>query len=326
MTAKKFGRGSLIVCLLAIIAGCVLVIIDRQAVVDWLKLRNYTAPAAVQSLAAEDTMTGHAEHLFYVNHPDITRGQDFTSHCPSGSEKTVVLGCYVGNDAGIYIYSVTDPRLQGVEQVTAAHEMLHAAYRRLSAGDKAEIDAMLQNYYDHDLTDQRVKDVIAAYKKSEPHDVINEMHSVFGTEVANLPGPLEQYYAQYFTDRSKVTGYAAAYESEFTSRQEQLKAYDAQLGQLKSQIDMGEQSLKSQEAALNSQDRQLTKYQQGQDYTDYNALAPAYNAAVDRYRAEVQSVKALIHQYNDIVSKRNAIALQEAQLMQDLSAGSVPSQ
>lgn len=311
--------------MLGLIATCAWILLDRQAVLDWSKLRDYQAPATVQTLAGDDTMTAGAQHLFYVNHPDITTGDAFTSHCPSGSEKTVVLGCYIGNDNGIYIYRVTDSRLQGVEQVTAAHEMLHAAYRRLSDGERSKVDAMLQDYYQHDLTDQRIKDVIAAYRKSEPNDVVNEMHSVFGTEIANLPPALETYYKQYFADRSKVTAYAAAYEDEFTSRQNQLKAYDTQLSQLKSQIEDGEQSLKSQGTDLNAQNEQLAQDQESQNYAAYNALVPSYNAAVSRYHTQANAVRALINQYNDIVSKRNAIALEEEQLMQALSASSVPS-
>ena len=35
-----------------------------------------------------------------------------------------------------YIYNVNDERLNGLKEVTAAHEMLHAAYERLPESDK----------------------------------------------------------------------------------------------------------------------------------------------------------------------------------------------
>jgi hypothetical protein len=321
MKRSRIQTGLLIV--LIVIGGVVLV--KRQAVLDWWKLRGYTPPAAVVELAADDTMTPEAEHLLYVNHPDITAGQAFTSHCPAGGEKTVVLGCYVGNDTGIYIYKVTDSRLDGVEQVTAAHEMLHAAYRRLSNSERAKVDAMLTDYYEHDLTDQRIKDTIAAYKQSEPHDVVNEMHSVFGTEIPNLPAPLEQYYRQYFTDRAKVAAYTAQYQGEFTSRQAAVADYDAELSSLKSQITANEAQLSQQNAALSAQAAQMRQERASGQLDAYNSAVPGYNAAVNSYNSLLAATKDLINQYNNIVDKRNAVALEEQQLSQALSPKALPA-
>lgn len=300
------------------------VVFGHQAFMDWLRLRGYTAPATVAALANDDSMTDKARHLFYVNHPDITTGTAFSSHCPAGSEKTVVLGCYVGSDNGIYIYQVSDARLNGVEQVTAAHETLHAAYRRLSTSERNRVDAMLLDYYEHDLTDQRIKDTIAAYKKSEPNDVVNEMHSVFGTEVANLPAPLEQYYKQYFTDRAKVAAYTASYENEFTSRQQQVATYDAQLKDLKQQIDADQLQLSSERTSLDAEKSQLDSERSAGQIASYNAGVAGYNRDVNAYNGLLTETKNLINQYNAIVDKRNAIALEEQQLVKELSSSSLP--
>lgn len=298
--------------------------LERQSVLDWWHLRGYTAPVPVASLASDDTMTPEAQRLFYVNRPNITNTSAFTSHCPAGSEKTVVLGCYVGQDAGIYVYAVSDERLNGVEQVTAAHEMLHAAYRRLSSSERKRVDAMLTDYYEHSLTDERIKGTIEAYKTSEPNDVVNEMHSIFGTEVPNLPAPLEAYYRQYFTDRSKVTAYTASYQGEFTSRQTQVTAYDAQLQTLGKQIDANEAQLNQQKASLDQQNARLQSLRSSGQFAAYNSGVAAYNRAADTYNALLGQTKDMISQYNDIVGKRNAIALEERQLTQELTASSLP--
>jgi hypothetical protein len=307
------------VVLIVLVAALAGLVVKHQAVQDWFKLRGYSAPAAVAQLAIDDTMTDKARHLFYVNRPRIATGSSFTNHCPTGGEKTVVLGCYIGNDSGIYLYDVTDTRLHGVEQVTAAHEALHAAYRRLSNADRTRIDTMLTDYYEHGLTDQRIKDVIASYKQSEPDDVVNEMHSVFGTEVASLPAALENYYKQYFTDRSKITNYTATYQAEFTNRQTQIAQYDTQLKSLKQQIDTNETDLQQQNASLTSRGQQLQAERNG-DTTAYNRNVSSYNAQVDAYNALIEATKTLINQYNDIVSQRNAVALEEQQLTQAISA------
>jgi len=299
-------------------------VLFRQSIEDWWKLRGYTPPTAIANIAHEDTMTTEARHLFYVNKPEIVTGEAFTSKCPAGGEKTVVLGCYVGNDGGIYVYDVTDTRLNGVIQVTAAHEMLHAAYARLSGSEKTRVDQMLSDYYDHQLQDQRIKDTIAAYKQSEPTELLNEMHSIFGTEVANLPAGLEDYYAQYFQDRAVIAGYTAQYKAEFTSRQQQVAAYDAQLASLKETIDANETELESQKAALDAQAAALAADSQ-QNIAAYNQKVREYNQAVNEYNALLRQTKNLIDEYNTLVDKRNQIALEEQQLVQALSPQSLPS-
>jgi len=299
-------------------------LLGRQAIEDAIRLHGYTAPAVVAQLATDDTMTTKARHLLYVNRPEVTASSDFTRHCPAGDEKTVVLGCYTGNDDGIYVYQVSDPRLNGVEQVTTAHEMLHAAYRRLPDSQRKTVDAWLMDYYQHDLTDERIKNTIAAYQKSEPNDVVNEMHSVFGTEVASLPAPLENYYRQYFTDRAKVAAYTASYQAEFTGRQRQVAAFDAQLKSLKSQIESNETTLNQQQASLSAQNQQLQTQRNSGQIAAYNGGVAGYNQAVQRYNGLLAGTKKLISQYNDIVSERNNIALEEQQLAQELSASSLP--
>ena len=320
MRRKQIVQTCALLVLIAALAG---VVLNRQAISDWFKLRGYIPPATVAALATDDTMTSEARHLFYVNHPDVTTGVGFTAHCPSGGEKTVVLGCYIGNDHGIYLYNITDSRLNGVEQVTAAHETLHAAYERMSAAERTTINAELLDYYNHDLTDQRIKDTIAEYKKSEPKDVVNEMHSIFGTEVANLPAPLETYYRRYFTDRSKLTTYVATYQAEFTSRSAAIARYDAQLKGLKQQIDTNQAALAQQKTALDAQSQRLSAQRKSNDIAGYNAGVSSYNAAVNSYNNLLETTKGLIAQYNDTVSSRNAIAIEEQELTRALSADSL---
>ncbi len=308
----------------AVIAAVVL--LNRQNLFDWFALRNYHAPTVVMQLATQDTMTAYGRKIFYVNHPKLDDRATFTSVCPNnGGEHTIVLGCYHGDQGGIFLLTVSDPLLNGVEQVTAAHEMLHAAYDRLSSKDRQHVDAMLMDYYNHDLHDQRLLDTIAAYKKSEPNDVVNEMHSVFGTEVANLPVGLEDYYKRYFTSRQQVAAYAAQYQAEFTSRQAVVKQDDAQLANLKSEIDSTQADLKAKLVVIMSEQQTLQSERSSGDIQAYNAGVPGYNRLVDQYNAEVHSLQLLIDQYNALVSARNAIALQEQQLNNELT-GATPIQ
>jgi hypothetical protein len=315
-----------ILLLLFLIAGLGLVALNRYNIQDWWKLRHYQPPTAISALATQDTMTDYGRKIFYVNHPQIDAKTAFSKSCPNnGGEQTIVLGCYHGGQAGIFLLQVNDARLNGVLQVTAAHEMLHGAYERLSSADRKKVDAMLVDYYNHDLHDQRILKTIAAYKKTEPHEVVNEMHSVFGTEIAQLPSGLEQYYKRYFTNRAQVAAYAAQYQSEFTNREVIVAQYDAQLAYLKSQISASQSDLQSKQNEINAQQNNLVAQKNSGDTAGYNAGVPAYNNLVNDYNAEVQNVKNLINQYNQLVAQRNTVAVEEDQLVKDLSNDTAPA-
>lgn len=284
---------------------------------DWLQLRTYTPPAAITALADETTMTAKARHLFYLNQPAVLDRTDFSQKCPSATEKTIVLGCYHSNQRGIYIFSVTDKELHGVEQVTAAHEMLHAAYDRLSSAQKQSVNAMLLDYYNHDLHDDRIRSVLQAYKKSEPNDLVNEMHSIFGTEVMDLPHDLSVYYEQYFTNRTAVVTFADTYRQAFTDREHKIAAYDVQLAALKQDIARN-QTLLTQQAQSLRDDRASVEASRDQ------ATIDAYNQRVAEYNNLLQQTNDLVDRYNAIVTDRNAIALEEKQLQQSLNSNITP--
>jgi uncharacterized protein YdaU (DUF1376 family) len=320
MQKRRFRYGGVIV-LVALLAFGSVVAAEHQSISDWMALRNYQPPSSIVQLAGQTSMTDYARKVFYVNHPDIEAKSTFNQNCPdNGGEKTVVLGCYHNGQHGIFLLNVSDPRLYGVEQVTAAHETLHAIYDRLSARERNYVDGLLMNYYQHDLHDKRLLDTIAAYKKSEPNDWVNEMHSVFGTEVAQLPAPLENYYKPYFADRQKIAAYAAQYESAFTTREAQVSQDDAQLTTIKSQITTDEANLHTQQQAIANDQAKLEDLKNSGDYANYNNGVPAFNTEVDAYNSLVYTTRGLIDQYNQLIVSRNAIAIEENQLVQDITA------
>lgn len=294
---------------------------QRQAIADWLRLRGYTPPAEVAQLASETTMSEEARRLFYINHPSIQSKTDFNQSCPdNGGEHTIVLGCYHGGDLGIFLYNVTEPQLSGVKQVTAAHEMLHAAYERLSGKEKQHIDGLLEEFYNNNLSDERIRGVIEAYKKTEPNELINEMHSIFGTELGTLTPELEDYYKQYFFDRGQVVRYAAQYQKQFTDRKNQIAAYDTELTNLKSQIDINQKQLDSVANSIAADRARLDSLLASRQYGEYNAAVPGFNQQVQAYNNLVRSTKSLIERYNAIVDQRNSILIEEQSLQKALDS------
>jgi len=321
--AKKGQLTSLFFSLLLFV-GLLTAWLNRYAIYDWWRLRGYQPSSQVAQLAVTDTMTTYARHMFYVNRPSVESKADFNQSCPNnGGEQTIVLGCYHASETGIFLYSVTDPKLNGVEQVTAAHETLHAIYERLSSKQRNYVDGLLEDYYQHDLKDKRLLATIASYKKTEPNDVVNEMHSVFGTEAANLPPALETYYRQYFTNRKQIATYAQKYQQTFTNNQSlaskylaQIKTFEQQLTGLKSQIDAEESRLRTEDQKIESERHTTT------DVNAFNAEVISYNAEVRTYRGLIQQYNNLIDEHNSLVSKYQAITVETNQLIQELDSRS----
>ena len=320
---RSGGITSVLISMLITAGIAVAIVWNAQSLIDWWRLRGYTPDASIVMLATDTKMTDVSRHLFYVNHPQTLSGSAFSSRCSIGAEKTVILGCYESGDNGIYLYNVTDQRLRGVVETTAAHEMLHAAYNRLSTAEKARIDTLLNNFYMTGLKDDRVKQTIDAYRQSEPSELPNEMHSIFATEVAVLPPELESYYKQYFSNRQAVVAMAQQYQAEFTSRRDKTTAYDMQLSDLKKTIDTNQAKATADRRSIESQSSQLQTLRRSGNDTAYNQLVNTYNARVDTYNTLLGTIRDEISQYNQIVGQRNAVALEERDLTQALSGDPV---
>ena len=311
-SAKSTVSTLLSLVVLAVLVGGFLT--NQNRIFDYWKLRNYQPPATVAQLATDTSMTAYTRHLFYLNKPQIlSTVKSFRQFCPENRD-TIVLGCYHSSQAGIYIYDVPDKSLAGVQQVTTAHEALHAAYGRLSGKDKTKVNAMLRDYYEHGLTDPLVKNEIKLYMTTEPNSVTDEMHSLFGTELAQLPGPLEQYYRQYFSNRAKIVGYQQQYQAQFTERQNAIAEDDKQLDQLKAKIAEEQSNIDARLARLSEERSRINGYASSNQVAAYNAAVPSFNAQIDAYNNAVQRLKADIDTFNELVVARNAIAGQLATL------------
>ena len=312
--SKRFGG----VVVTAALIGVVGVLWwQKWNIYDQFRLRNYSASPQIAQLASDTTMNERGRRLFYVYHPELNDKQTFNNNCDN-HEKTIVLGCYV-TGVGIYLYSVTDPRLDGIVQVTSAHEMLHAAYGRLSKSDKIYVNGLVEQAY-ADLNSDRIKKIIDDYRNNGANTK-NELHSILATEVQNLPPELEQYYARYFTNRKRIVVYSEKYEAAFSGRKAQADQFLAQMDELKDQINQLNDSLSKERSQLEGQFASLqSRRSQTKDAASFNAAVDQYNNQVAAYNAKVQRTASLIDQHNEILEKYNAIALEEKELIQAIDS------
>lgn len=314
--SRYFGFLISTILLVVLIFGA----IKHQDVLDWWKLKDYNPPSSVSALADATTMTAQSRRLFYVSHPKIESATAFNKNCQVKQEKTIVLGCYIGGrKQQIYIFKVTEPRLNGVQEVTAAHEMLHAAYDRMSQSEKGDIDALIKTQMNQLSDDSHLQDLIQVYNKQEPGELYNEMHSILGTEYGQLSSELEQYYSKYFTNRNTIVGYANGYKKVFKQMKNQLSQDEQLLRDLKNQIDSLTKEIDSKRQNLNNESSQLDSLRSS-DAEAYNRQVPVYNSLVNEYNQTVSRYKNLIAQYNDIVQSHNQIAADYNELNSKLNS------
>lgn len=280
----------------------------HQDIIDWWRLSNYQPSARVVQIADQTSMTPRARNVFYISDPQIEDREAFNTHCKTTAEHGKVLGCYAMQQ--IFLFNVSDARLSGVVEVTAAHETLHAVYERLDASTKEKVDMWVRNQAEAFKNDKKLQDLLAIYSKTEPDQLDNELHSILATEYGTLSPELEAHYKNYFTDRSKVVAYQKAYNAEFDASKARIGAHQARLASLKRQIDANTSELEHQSNELTSESARMDNLRHS-DPAAYNQQVPGFNAKVQEYNKVARTTQSLVDEYNGIVAKiKNEIALQ----------------
>lgn len=306
---SRLNRLALFSVIIVYLLAILVFFYNYQSIADWIRLRGYNPPTNISLLVQEDTMRPYTTHLFYLNKPSLLPTvSSFRQNCPQNMN-IVVLGCYHPKQNGIFIYDVQNPSLNGINQVTAAHEVLHAVYERLNPTEKNQLNKDLQNFYDHALKDDTVRNEIKLYIKTEPDSIYDEMSCTFGTEVKDLSPALNNYYNKYFTDRMKIFSYYQAYESQFSSRLNQIYAYNDQLSVLNNKLEADRTQLNSMRSQLTAQKSTMDSLM-NTNPSAYNQMVTPYNDLVNRYNDLRQVIIGLTDQYNSVVESRNKIVIQ----------------
>lgn len=302
------GSAAILLFLIIILAAMLLVWFRKQDVYDWVRLRGYEPPNEIAQLAFDTTMNNDARRLFYVYHPELNDREAFNQNCSGFGEATIVLGCYISND-GIYLFDIDDERLKGVEQVTAAHEMLHAAYDRLSEKERAEVDIMTEEAF-KSLNNERIRRTIESYRQRDPTIVPNELHSIIATEVRTIPHNLEDYYKKYFTNRLTIVAYSEKYESTLTERRNRAAALELQISALRNEIEQ-------QEAALSQEQDSLRRDREAVDTQEEVAQ---YNQRVNAYNSNIRTLNDLIVKHNALIEEYKKVAVEAQELYKALDS------
>lgn len=286
--------------------------LNRQYVVDQFSVWQYSPTEDVIEVAEEVDFTDEGLFYFYAGHPVIDGTSNFNLECAKKEEGSSILGCYV--DDSIFIYDITDTRLRGIKAVTAAHEMLHVVYSRLSDKDREHVDQLLDEAYGS-ISSESLEDRMQYYARTEPGHKNNELHSIIATEFIDIPKELSEYYDQYFKDRSSLVKLHDSYSGQFQKRIEKRKDIGVKMEKLSKDIDeLSEQynggvaDLNSRVIGFNNRARDGAFTSQYQFSSERNVLVQRSNELADirsTINLKIDDYEKLRKQYNKLVDESN---------------------
>lgn len=325
MSSKKlkFRLGHVLVLALCLVA-IGLVWRFQQDIRDQFSIWTYEPSVQIETMTSTVSMTEKSKRLFYASKPELLGNGTFATYCPVSESGSAILGCYT--NGFIYIYDVENADLDGITDVTAAHETLHAAWDRLSRADQRRIGQMLAKEYEArktNATEERM-----AYYKNQGTDVWwSELHSILPTEYKELSSDIETYYSQFFYDRQEVFALYNSYHKVFTSLEEKVDRLKKEIEQLNQQIKTATATYESKVSSLNNAMNAHRAAINQVDRTSaaavaaYNQQSDALNAQASALNQERQRLTDLIARYNTRIREYNAVGVAQNELYESIDSG-----
>ena len=328
--ASRFGRGVLVglaaICIAAQsagLAGAGWALANPRTVSDVLTVWRFEPSVAVADIAQRAGFSERGAFLFEASTPELVAAERFDVLCSRDEPGVGVLGCYTFAEGRIYLFDITNDELADLEVVVAAHEMLHAAWDRLTEGERAALEEPLEAAFaalgpDHELVER-----IAAYEDVDPRSRVPELYAILGTEIADLPPELEEHYREFFDDRSVVVALWSGINAIFVALEQQLTELSAELERLSAEID---EEQRQAERDADQLEADITAFNERAarpgGYTSQSAFERDRDELLSRQRAlndRIDATNAKVDEYNALVEEFTTLNEQAAALDRDLN-------
>ena len=301
-------------------------ILYGQRVVDRIQASRYDPTAQMSAVTQRLDMTQRGIDVLYATKPIVEAKAEFNNNCHSEERTAAILGCYYRDR--IYLYDIKNTKLDGTLEVTAAHEMLHAAYQRLNFFERSKVDQLIERQYAKLKDDENLKEVMKYYEKAEPGAEINELHSILGTTVAQLDPELDRYYAQYFKDRAKVVALNAAYNNVFGDLKRQATVLEAKVKAAEPKIKEDLATYETDHKQIESDIASFNEQAKSGAFTSrsaFSATRSALLARVDALNARRDAINVRVAAYNEDVAALNALSTEASELYKSINGAETAS-
>ena len=288
---------------------------------DYLKSKSFSPTKEMTTIISSLKLTERGERTLRATTPTLDSRDVFNEKCNSHKAEVYVLGCYLTGDDSIHLYAIHKKELAGMNESTAAHELLHAVYHRLPFWEKSKVNEELSAAYEN-LNDEELKAAMDLY---DDEDFYDELHSRLGTEIKDLPENLEKHYAKIFSDRKKVVAFYDNYSGTFKKLKEDLKATEEKLNNLKVKIEDEEGRLKKVTTDLNER---IDDYNRRVSEKKYSTIAEIKNegknlqAEVDKTNSDYDALSSNISEYNKLVAEYNNSVIRTNEIFDSINSNS----
>ena len=303
---KRKGVWLILCFMVLVVVGASWVLMNREYLYDWYRGMSYEPSKEMMSIRDSLGLTDKGKFAFNAAKPKLSQREEFNEQCRTVfDEETAVLGCY--KDRDIYVYDIQSEELDGIRELTTAHELLHAVWARMSETEKNELRHDLNKVYDDNR--EYLGEELDTYDINERQE---ELYVRAGTEVADLPESLEKHFAEIFINQDRIVQFYDSYivvfreiKAEINDLKKKMEEIDVSIS---TKSDTYEQIFEQYEekvqsfnmcaetmGCFESEDEFYTKRnaliaeQADLDglYVEINQLVDEYNSLVDQYNSDV---------------------------------------
>lgn len=313
----------------ALVAAIVVAVLNRQLIQDEFSAASFQPTESVTELKNSLQLTDEGRRVFLASHPTLDGTQYFNTQCSQVQHGATghVLGCFV--EDRIHLYYVTDPRVSGIVEVTAAHELLHATYSRMRPGDRAALGEKLRKLYDErSQEDPDLAKRMEMYTGLPRTAFAAELHSVFGSEQEDLPEWLEAHYAQWFTNRAGITATYRGYRGVFQGLQSEASDLRTRMETLRSDVEERKVTYDEAVSAYDADAADFNRRVKLREFDTDPATRDSLDSALKERRAalkhDLEGLQSDIKRYNEMRSELEKLASISTELEGHLDSALAP--
>ena len=283
-----------------LVAAAVAVAVNFGVIRDIFIGFSYHPSEAMSEIREKLDLTGKGARIFNASLPELEERDEFNRICRGEENENAVLGCY--RSERIYVYNILSDELNGIREVTAAHELLHAVYDRMGDGERRDLSAILLEIYKDNQ--EILGGEIELYENDKKEE---ELFVRAGTEIANLPEVLEQKYSEIFENQDRIVEFYNGYIGVFRRLEKRLEELLAKVTSLETEIAAKKEQYEAEASTLNND---IAEFNNCAKTPDCFTSRWAFNNKRSGLVARQNGLTALYNEINGMISEYNALAVE----------------
>jgi hypothetical protein len=300
------------------------IVLNHQHALDQVTVWAHKPSASATEQMHRTGMSQDAQFIYTASRPVVESQRDFNSTCSVVTTDTSILGCYIETTKRIYLFHETDSRLDGTEELWAAHEMLRAAWDRMPPAQQRSLVGPLNDVLAaHGGGDINLAGRTSDIARDDPKDRDAELYAMVGTEAPLVGATLEKSYAKYFTSRAVVTTLANHANSYVVALRHKVVALTATIDTLGKSLDVQAKTFNADVKRLgadidsfNARARTLGGFA---SEAQFNTQRAALIARQHALQARVKQINGRVDQFNADLKKLESLSTTAAGLVKSLN-------